>query len=257
MRIQLHESSKARRRAARARASEVLGLAENRITLVLACIASSVVSFAAYFAAWAFSLAVYELSQKDSFGLWLFTQLLTIALLLLLAMPLWLGTYRLALRMVDVRSIGMEDYFYYIKTSDRYTRALGISARLLVCWLPAIVGFLVLQVFFAYDVIGLLLIGLFAVTVVISLVLVGKLCGFVTMAVADSSLSLAKASAKGRAVAAGEQMSTLRFHFGMAWRMLLSLLFVGVPLILHTLPSSMLAAACYIRRLAARDDLKR
>ncbi len=255
LRIRLHETSKMRRRAARARASEVLHLAENRATLVLACIASAVVSFAAYFVAWAFALAVSEFSQKDGFGLWLFTQLLTVALLLLLAMPLWLGTYRLALRMVDARPFGMEDYFYYIKNPEKYTRALGISARLLVRWIPAILGFWVLQLFFAYDLVGLLLIFFFAITVLLSLLLVGKLCGFVTAAVTDGSMSLDRAIKKGRAVAAGEQMSALRFHFGMAWRMLLSLLFAGVPLILHTLPVSMLASACYIRRLSARDDI--
>ncbi|MBE6662183.1 MAG: hypothetical protein E7606_02740 [Ruminococcaceae bacterium] len=255
MRIRLCETPRARRRAARERASEVLHLAENRATLVLACIASAVVSFASYFVAWAFALAVSELSCEDGFVLWLFTQLLTVVLLLLLAMPLWLGTYRLALRMVDARSFGMEDYFYYIKNSATYTRALGISARLLVRWIPAILGFWVLQLFFDYDLVGLLLACFFAVTVLLSLVFVGRLCGFVTMAIADSSLSLGKAQQRGAVIASGEQMSTLRFHFGMAWRMLLSLLLAGVPLILHTLPSSMLATACYVRRLSARDDI--
>lgn len=254
MSIRLKETPQERQKAARESAVAVLLVGDNRFALVLACLASGLMSFVSYFVAWAISLAIAEITGTQSFGLWLASQLLTILCFVLFAMPLWLGTYRMAMCLVDGQGVGTEDLFYYIGSKRLYTRALGVSLRLLWCWLPAIVGFLVVRLFFDFDFIGFLLVCMFAITLVLSMLFVSGLGGFVTLALTDESLSLDRARWQAASCMAHERMCVLRFELGMAWRVLLSLIPVGVPLLLHTLPESMLSAVCYSRRMAARAN---
>jgi hypothetical protein len=236
----------------------VLATGTNRLILVLSGIASVVVSFLTYYAVWFCMLAFRMLPGgkiADTFLAWFVMHLLILVLFWLLAMPLWLGTYRLAIRMVDGETVDGREFFHYVTGSDRYGRALGISARLIARWLPAFLGYVVMQAFFDYDLIGLLLVLLFVITILLSLLLVGGLGGFVTMALTEEHLSPDRAQKLAARILEGERMCDFGFHLDMAWRMLVSLALAGIPLMLHTLPASMLSAACYARRLAVRDDL--
>lgn len=237
----------------------MLHSSDNRLVLVLAGIASAFVSFVSYFAVWASSLALYEMPfakdlESHAFAVWFGSRLLTLALFLLFAMPLWLGMYRMAICMADGYSVGLEALFHYIRSGELYARALGISLRLLIYWLPALVGLLVLQLLFAFDLIGFLLVCFFAITLVLSLLLVSSLGGFVTAALTDDSISLDLAKRTAASSMAGERMCVFRFYLGTACRILLSLLPAGVIFMLHTLPASMLSAVCYSRRMAAREN---
>ncbi len=260
MNFYIQESPSERKKTARACALGVLHAGENRLALVLAGIASAVVSFVARFVTWALSLALYEMPfgealEPYSFLVWLGSQLLTLALFWLFAMPLWLGMYYMAIRMTDGYSVGAEDFFRYIGDSGLYARALGISARLILRWFPALVGFLFMQLCFDFDFIGFLLVCFFAITLVLSILFASGLGGLVTAALSDDSLEIDKAKKIAAASLGGERMCVFRFHLGMACRMLLSLLPAGVVLMLHTLPMSMLSAVCYARRMAARGDI--
>ena len=258
MAFSLHESPRSRRHAARACARQVLATGANRLILVLSGIASAVVSFLSYYAVWFGMMAFHTLpggESTDTFLAWLVMHLLILVLLWLLAMPLWLGMYRLAIRMVDGETVDGREFFYYVTSAARYGRALGISAQLIVRWLPAFLGYIVMQAFFDHDLIGLLLVLMFVITILLSLLLVGGLGGFVTMVLTEEHLSQDRAKRLAARILDGERMCDFGFHMDMAWRMLVSLALAGVPLLLPTLPASMLSAACYARRLAVRDDL--
>ncbi len=260
MAFSIHETPCERRRAARVCARQVLGIGANRLVLALAGIACATVSFLSFFAVWIGLMAFYALpigesAEEGTFLAWCIMHLLILAVFWLLAMPLWLGMYRMAIRMVDGEAIDGKMFFHYVASADMYGRALGISARLILRWLPAFVGYLVMQAFFGYDLIGVLLVLLFAITLVLSILWVGGLGGFVTVALTEDMLSLDRARKISERIMDGERMCDFGFHLGMAWRMLCSLLLVGIPLMLHTLPESMLSAVCYVRRLSARDDI--
>ena len=260
MAFSIRETARERRRMARGCARQVLNAGANRLTLVLAGIACVTVSFFSYFVVWIGSMALYaspvgERLGEEGFLFWCIMHLLILLLFWLLATPLWLGTYRMAICMVDGRRIDGKDFFRYVADARAYGRALGITARLILRWLPAVVGYVLMQAFWGSDLLGVLLLVLFVLTVVISLLWVGALGGFVTVALTDDGLSLRRARRLAARALAGERMCDFGFHLGMAWRMLVSLLLVGVPLMLHTLPASMLSAACYVRRRLARDDL--
>jgi hypothetical protein len=200
-------------------------------------------------------LPIGESLGEGAVGFWCFMHLVMLLLFWLLAMPLWLGMYRMAIDMVDGNDGESKTFFRYVDSAESYGRALGISACLILRWLPAFVGYLVMRAFFANDLVGYLLILLFALTVILSLLWVGALGGFVTLALTNDELSLGRTRRFAAAILEGERMCDFAFHLGMAWRMLVSLAFAGIPLLLHTLPQTMLSAVCYVRRLSVRDDI--
>lgn len=260
MTFSICETSRERRVAAREGARYVLGIGGNRLALVLAGIACAVVSFFSFFAVWVGSsalgmLPIGEILGAETFFGWCVMHLLILAVFWLLAMPLWLGMYRMAIFMVDGSEVNGKTFLYYVASADSYGRALGISVRLILRWLPAFVGYVVMRSFFDYDLVGLLLVVLFVSTLVFSLFLVGALGGFVTLAVSNDSMSMDRAKRTAAKILDGDRMCDFGFHLGMVWRILLSLLLAGVPLVLHTLPFTMLSAVCYVSRLSVRDDI--
>lgn len=259
MELSIRETPRERRRAARACAKQVLDTGNHRVALVLAGIACATVSFLSFFTVWIASLALYampigEKLGEGSFASWLVMHLLILLVFWLLAMPLWFGMYRMAIRMVDGDAVDGATFFHYVASAGAYRRALRLSARLILRWLPAFVGFLVMLAFFDYDLIGALLVVAFAITVFLSLLFVGKLGGFWTLALEDDATMTRHARKLAIRFSSGERMCNLRFSLDTAWRCLLSLLLAGIPLMLHTLPASMLAAVCYAKRTAANAE---
>ena len=258
MKLSICETPRERRRMARACAKQALETGSNRLALVLAGIAAATVSFLSFFAVWIASLALHsmpigEALGEGTFAEWILMHLLILVVFWLLAMPLWFGTYRMAIAMVDGDAVDGATFFHYVASADAYRRALRLSAKMVLRWLPAFVGFLVMQAFFDYDLIGFLLVVAFAVTVVLSLLWIGKLGSFWTLTLGDDAVMTSYAKRLAIRHSSGERMCNLGFGLDTAWRILLSLLLVGLPLMLHTLPMAMLTAACYARRMTADD----
>ena len=254
MELCIRETPCERKKAARESAMVVLRKGQNRLTLTLTALACLAVSFVCYFIVWAGSYVFYDSAgEGGSFLVWLSSEVILLVLLWLLAMPLWLGMYRMAHRMMLGERADKETFFAYIGSASMYGRALGISLKLLLRWLPVWVGYLALRLVFDYDIVGVLLVIFMAVTAVLSLTLVSGLCGFVTVAVADDGLGLGQAKERAQRLLLGERMQVLRYDFLMMIRLLLSLIPVGVPFLLQTLPLSMLCAVAYTERLSARE----
>lgn len=254
MGLRIWETPKERKTEARACALAVLRQEKNRLALVVAALACLTASFVCYFIVWAVSLALYGIAgEQASFLVWFASEILLLVLIWLLAMPLWLGMYRMAHRMVHGERADTEVFLAYIGSASMYGRALGISRRLFVRWLPVWVGYLAFRLFFSYDSVGVLLVLFMAVSAVLSVTFVSGLCGFVTLAVADDAIGLANAKGRAQEFLSGERMRVLRYDLRMLIRLILSLIPVGVPFLLQTLPLSMLCAAAYSERLMARS----
>lgn len=249
----VHGDALISQRTARRAARVILQSGDCRLRLVLAVIVCAAASFAVYFCAYVISVALYEMSFGAEMALyiWFSQRLLTVVFFWLFAMPLWLGMFRMASRIADEGGAFFGDLVHYISGARLYARALGMSVRCLVCFVPAFVGYLVLSLFFARDFVGFLVVCFFVITVLLSLVFLSGRFGF-WQAAMDERLSLKKAAALATTRMAGERMRTLGFLLSTLGRMLISLIPVGVPLMLHTLPSSMLSAICYAEQLAAR-----
>ena len=251
MKLCIRETPSERERAARESAMAVLRLGQNRLALLVASLVCFAASFVCYFTVWAISLVCYEaIGDRASFWIWLAMQILVLVLVWLLAMPLWLGMYRMAHRMMHGAAAGSRELFAYVTSAAMYGRALGISWRLLLRWIPAGLGYLVLQIFWDPEM-SILLTVFFALTVVLSLTFVSGLGGLVTASAADDSLTLRDASDKAQELLCGERMHVLRYDIGLTCRLIVSLIPVGVPFLLQTLPHAMLCSAAYCERLAA------
>ncbi len=254
MELRVRETPKERKETARECALAALRQGQNRLSLTVAALACLTVSFVCYFAIWAASLLLYDVvGEKASFLAWFASQVLMLVLFWLLAMPLWLGMYRTVHRMIHGELADAETFFAYISSASMYGRALCISRRLFVRWLPVWIAYLAFQIFFDYDSVGVLPVVFMAVAAVLSLTFVSGIGGFVTLAVADDGLDVGDAVRKARELLSGERMRVLRYDLLMLIRLLLSLIPVGVPFLLQTLPYSMLYAAAYSERLSARE----
>ena len=159
MELRLLETPAERKEAARESALAVLRQGQNRLSLTVAALCCLVVSFVCYFAVWAASYVFYDaVGEWASYLVWLASEVLTLVLLWLLAMPLWLGMYRMAHRMMHGEIADREVFLAYVGSASMYGRALGISRRLLVRWIPVWIAYLVFQIFFDYDRVGVLLV---------------------------------------------------------------------------------------------------
>ena len=254
MELYLRETPKERKKAAYESALAVLSHGKNRVFLTVAALACIAVSFVCYFVLWAASLIFYDAAVGNaSFLVWFATEALFVLLLWLLAAPLWLGMYRMAHGMMCGKTTDMGDFFAYIGDARMYLRSLRMSWRLLVRWLPVWVGYLAFQMFFAYDIVGVLLVVFLMIASVLSLALVSGIGGFLTLAVSDDKMSLVDAAERSCELIAGERMRVLGYDLLMFLRLALSLVPIGIPFLLQMLPLSMLCAAAYSERLAARE----
>lgn len=254
MALCIRETPRERKKAAYESAMAVFRKGQNRLALLVAALACLAVSFVCYYIVWAASLIFYDLmGDQISFLVWFGLELFMLVLIWLLAMPLWLGMYRMAHRMMHGETMVTENFLAYIRSASMYRRAIGISWRLLVRWLPVWGGYLAFRLFFDYDRIGVLLVIFMAIAVFLSLTLASGLCGFATVAVADDGLGLAEAKERAQGLLLGERMHVLCYDLLMLVRLVLSLIPVGVPFLLQTLPLSMLCAAAYQERLSARE----
>lgn len=253
------ESPKERKRNARQCAHTVFIQGENSVTLILAGLFCMALSFICYFLVWALFLALYETPLADIFDVhsvvaWLAFQILILVVFWLLAMPFWFGMYRMAIQMTRGERAGATDFFHYVIFGSLYGRALGLSACLFVRWLPALVGYFVLGLFFVLDFKGFLLVCFFVVTVFLSLTFVSGVGGFVTVALSDDVVSFSCARRMARVATVGERMCLLRWDAEMLFWLFISLFPAGIPLLIYMLPMSMLSAVSYFERLTHRNE---
>lgn len=170
------------------------------------------------------------------------------------AAPVCFGLYRMAVRMSREEEAQLLDVFYYFSSRKLYGRAIK-----LVFWTACFVipvygaGALAVHAFQTENgvllVLSLLLLG---VVFLLSLLLFSLEGGYLTLSVIREDAPLGECRALAREVSRGKAWENVLFLLSLLWRLCLSLLSVGVVLLLHTLPVSLLASANYVGRLAEK-----
>ena len=167
------------------------------------------------------------------------------------APPLYLGLYRTAVRMSREESTGVLDVFHYFSSKALYRRAMTIVFRTACFVLPVyLAGLLVGSTLGMEDgwILTVLSVCLLVVVFLICLLSFSLSGGYVTLAVLREDAPLSECRAMAREISRGRAWTNVIFLLSLSWRILLSLLTVGVVLLVHTLPMSMLASANYVGR---------
>lgn len=180
-------------------------------------------------------------------------RLVYLAFFFLTAPPLYLGLYRMAVRMSHEESTNILDVFHYFSSRALYRRAITIVLRTACFVLPVcLAGLLVGSTLGMED--GLILTALsFCLLVIVFLLclLIFSLSGgYITLAVLRENAPLSECRTMAREISRGRAWTSVIFLLSLTWRSLLSLLTVGVVLLIHTLPMSILASANYVGRLS-------
>lgn len=171
----------------------------------------------------------------------------------LTATPLYLGIYRMAVQMSREEAVHLLDVFYYFGSKRLYRRALLILLRT-ACFLLPVCG----AIQALADAVGIengmlvVVLSLLLLVAVFFICLVIFSCtgGYITLSILRENAPLSECAALARELSRGRMWGNVLFLLPLVWRLLLSLLSVGVVLLLHTLPVSLLASANYVGRLA-------
>ncbi len=187
--------------------------------------------------------ALYALESLSVFVFSIFT-----------ACPLYLGVYRFAVCIMTGRRPQILEIFYYFTEKSRYFRSLRVLFRLA---LRIAVPYFFFAMFFRLAITGeaavavLLILPLALLFSLLSALWLAATFGFVTHAVTDDDRSLRACLDAARTASRGRRGSHMLFVFSLAWRMLLSLIPVGVPLLIYMLPVALLSLPNYVWRCEA------
>lgn len=179
--------------------------------------------------------------------------LVYLAFFFLTAPPLYLGLYRMAVRMSREESTEILDVFHYFSSRELYRRALLIILRTACFVLPVCLAGLLLGSTLGMEgglIFTVLSLCLLVVVFLLCLLIFSLSGGYVTLAVLRENAPLSECRAMAREISRGRGITNVTFLLSLTWRILLSLLTVGVVLLIHTLPMSILASANYVGRLS-------
>lgn len=180
-----------------------------------------------------------------------FESVLTFAFSFFTVFPLYLGVYRIAVRIMKGELPQIFDVFCYFTGKGRYRRAIMILVRLLLRLIaPYLCCSFLLRLLTegSKALVVLLLVPLGMVVLGLTVFLFAVSLGFVTHAVSDDERPLADCLSQARRASKGMRGSHMLFVFSLTWRMLLSLIPVGVPLLIYMLPVALLALPNYVWR---------
>ena len=184
---------------------------------------------------------------------------LTLSLLILLFVaPVYLGVYRMSIKMLLCESAEIADVFDSFSSCRAYARAIALSLKILVRILPII---LVLRIHAIMNYLSYWLVfydeTLTAVNICfvpVALLLVLFACrsfGIVSFAFFDESARFGKTQKAARKARKGNAKAIFALAYKTLCGLVLSLLSLGVAAIVHTIPLAMLnygAVACEMKR---------
>ncbi len=254
------------RRSALVSGKALLHREGNGTTLILAILISAVASFLpTMLIAWPLTFlldwdGIYNISIL-LYDLLILMEMGTLfAALFFTATPIYLGLYRMAVRMSREEDTSVTDVFYYFSSGKLYARALGILWLTVLRMYPAYMALsFFLQNFIqnfqmqgsAYQ--FLMQLATVAGLALLSCFLLAFSGGFVTVALAREDFTLRACRTVAKAVSKGKRKSHFLFLLLLLWRMFLALLPAGIVLIVYTLPFSLLANANYVGRCLEAD----
>lgn len=179
-------------------------------------------------------------------------------LIFFLVSPVYVGTFRMAIRMLQGEETEIADIFDTFSSFKSYVRAFRLSFKMFLRILPimlalrihAIMDYLSYWLVF-YDE-TLKAVDIFFVPVALFLVLFAcRSFGIVSFAYLDESARLGKARKAARKARKGNQRTICALAYKTLFKLILSLLTLGIATIVHTIPLAMLnygALACEMKQ---------
>ena len=237
-------------------AKNTLNLGENRLKLVVCIMICAVATVLAWLMSDLSYVTLEAFGVSASAAYYLTTFAVTVIFWLLLAAPLYMGTFKIALRMLRGESTEIADIFdVFASPSDR-RRAFALSFSLLWRILPIIVvcSFtaevnLIAEIAELSPALVSIVNTAFVPALVLSLAFAASQLGFVSFAYTEERVSVRTAIKKARKARKGNYKSVFALATLTLLKLLLSLLTLGILTVIHTLPMALLTYGAMAQEL--------
>ena len=179
-------------------------------------------------------------------------------LVFFLVEPVYVGTFRMAIRMLQGEETEIADIFDTFSSFKAYVRAFRLSFKMFLRILPIII---VLRIHAIMEYLSYWLVffdetvkavNILFVPVALFLVLFAcRSFGVVSFAYFDESVRLGKAKKVARKARKGNQKTVCALAYKTLFKLILSLLTLGIATVVHTIPLAMLnygALACEMKQ---------
>ena len=235
-------------------AKSTLDFGENRLKLVMCCIICAVVTVLAWLLSDVVVIAFGVFSLTVPF--FVSSAVMTV-ILLFLAAPLYIGTFKMAVRMLDGENAEIVDIFEVFASRAEYVRALALSFLLFLRMLPLVVVIFAPMAVIdisesATQIINLLL----APAAVLALIFAAHSFGFVGFACIDEGLSVSQAAKMASKARKGNYKSVYALAFSTLLKLLLSLMTLGILTVIHTVPTALLTYGAMAQELKNKSEIK-
>ena len=247
-------------------AQEIFSVGGNQLKLTLCvvlCVAITIlVWLLSDFAEIAFLIFDVDLGEILPY---IASRILLCLLVLFLASPVYVGTFGLAMRMLRGEKVEAVDAFDTFSSHKAYGRALRISLNLFLRILPLII---LLRLPYMLDMLAYYLVfpafvyeySWVAVIIAFPIVAlpVSASFGFISFSYLDKNESVRVCVHKARKARRGNYRAIYSLAYVTLFKLLLSLLTVGVWTVIHTIPMALLSYASLateLKKLSERTDI--
>jgi hypothetical protein len=248
---------------AQKRAQSTLDSADNRLKLILCTLISTVLTVFV----WVFSdLASIVLEMAGSASAVLYSLVpntLFCLMLVFLVAPVYMGTFKTALKMLKGEECFVADVFEGFSSRKLYGRYLGLSLVLFAALLPIVLALRMpwILTYLSYAVNidqGLVKLAdvLFIPVALLFVLVSAHPFGFVTYSMLDEDISVAAALKKARTARKGNYRSVYALAFSTLMKLLLSMLTLGTVTIIHTVPMALLTYGAMAQDMETKNEIK-
>ncbi len=228
-------------------AREVLNRKNNRLWLVLATLISVAISFFCFFLSeYAFAYAL-ELTELGFAGEWFWDCFLPVLAFVILfwlfALPVWLGSYRMAVLMTYSERVTWLDVFHYTASAKLWRRSMSVGGRVALAWLP-FVWFLFLGLFCPEYDLSSTFGGISVLLFPFGFLITSSRAGITALMVGDDGKTYREARIEVKSLMKKRRMRLLCrsvLHFVIQFAAIVGT--VGLLFLFHTLPMAMLMSA--------------
>lgn len=236
----------------------------NQLKLASCVILCAAVTMLAWFLSDLFELAfsIFAVSYNEPAVYWCSILLLCL-LIILLAAPVYIGMFGVAMRMSQGEISEIVDVFDTFSSLKAYGRALRISLNIFVRVLPIV---LLLRLPYMLDALAYFFTipafvykyVWFAVipTALVVVLPVGSSFGFVSFSYLDENESVRACVRRARRTRKGNYKAVYSLVYSTLFKLLLSLLTVGVWTVIHTIPMAILNYASLATELDNNNNRK-
>lgn len=186
-----------------------------------------------------------------------------VCLVVYLVAPVYVGTFRMSLKMLNGEETEIADIFEVFSSFKAYNRALRVSFGMLLKILPIIIALRIHAIidYLSYWLVFFdeTIIALDILFIPIALLLVIFVCrpfGYVSFAYFDESQKLRNTRKLARKSRKGNHGSILALAYATLFKLILSLFTFGILTIVHTIPLSMLTYGAMAEQIKQNYETK-